>query len=127
MKYSQIRDATDSATGKLLRRQVASLAATPEQNTNGGSTEPRSPLQDLRELGAGAARASQVAAGAHHRQVELAAKAETMKALSVRQPWAWLIVNGHKDIENRSWQTKFRGKLLIHAGQRFDPKGVEAA
>jgi hypothetical protein len=50
-----------------------------------------------------------------------------MKALSIRQPWAWLIVNGHKDIENRSWQTKFRGKLLIHAGQSFDPKGVERA
>jgi len=40
-----------------------------------------------------------------------------MKALSVRQPWAWLLVNGHKDIENRSWQNSFRGPLLIHAGK----------
>ena len=40
-----------------------------------------------------------------------------MKALSIRQPWAWLIVNGHKDIENRSWPTKFRGRVLIHASQ----------
>lgn len=40
-----------------------------------------------------------------------------MKALSIRQPWAWLIVNGHKDIENRSWRTKYRGPVLIHAGQ----------
>jgi hypothetical protein len=39
-----------------------------------------------------------------------------MKALSIRQPWAWLIVNGHKDIENRTWSTKFRGRVLIHAG-----------
>jgi len=39
-----------------------------------------------------------------------------MKAISIRQPWAWLVVNGHKDIENRSWATKFRGKVLVHAG-----------
>jgi len=39
-----------------------------------------------------------------------------MKALSIRQPWAWLIVNGHKDIENRTWATKFRGEVLVHAG-----------
>ena len=38
-----------------------------------------------------------------------------MKAISVRQPWAWLIVNGHKDVENRSWATKYRGEVLIHA------------
>lgn len=38
-------------------------------------------------------------------------------ALSIRQPWAWLIVNGHKDIENRDWPTSFRGRLLVHAGQ----------
>lgn len=47
-----------------------------------------------------------------------------MKALSIRQPWAWLIVNGHKDIENRSWHTKFRGKVLIHAA-KTKPKPVE--
>lgn len=40
-----------------------------------------------------------------------------MKALSIRQPWAWLIVNGHKDIENRSWPTKFRGEILVHASK----------
>ena len=32
-----------------------------------------------------------------------------MKILSVRQPWAWLIVAGHKDIENRKWRTSYRG------------------
>lgn len=41
-----------------------------------------------------------------------------MKALSVRQPWAWLIVNGYKDIENRSWNTKYRGPVLIHASSK---------
>lgn len=40
-----------------------------------------------------------------------------MKAISVRQPWAWLIVNGHKDIENRDWITRFRGQVLIHASK----------
>jgi len=39
------------------------------------------------------------------------------KALSIRQPWAWLIVNGHKDIENRDWLTHFRGEVLIHAAK----------
>jgi hypothetical protein len=38
-------------------------------------------------------------------------------ALSVRQPWAWLIVNGHKDVENRDWRAGRRGTLLIHASK----------
>lgn len=40
-----------------------------------------------------------------------------MKALSIRQPWAWLIVNGYKDIENRRWKRipRFTGELYIHA------------
>lgn len=40
-----------------------------------------------------------------------------MKILSIRQPWAWLIVNGHKDIENRTWSTRFRGEFLVHASK----------
>lgn len=40
-----------------------------------------------------------------------------MKALSIRQPWAWLILHGGKDIENRTWHTKLRGRFLIHAAQ----------
>lgn len=43
-----------------------------------------------------------------------------MKALSIIQPWAWLIAHGHKDIENRSWPTRYRGPVLIHAGKKFD-------
>jgi hypothetical protein len=38
-----------------------------------------------------------------------------MKALSLRQPWAWLILNAGKDIENRSWPTRLRGRIWIHA------------
>lgn len=40
------------------------------------------------------------------------------KALSIRQPYAWLIVAGHKPVENRTWTTNYRGPLLIHAGLR---------
>jgi hypothetical protein len=43
-----------------------------------------------------------------------------MKELSIRQPWAWLIIAGHKDVENRSWTTTYRGPLLIHAARRPD-------
>jgi hypothetical protein len=43
-----------------------------------------------------------------------------MKVLSIRQPWAWLIITGHKDVENRSWTTTYRGPLLIHAARRAD-------
>jgi ASCH domain len=42
-----------------------------------------------------------------------------MKALSVLQPWAQLLVLGHKRYEFRSWKTQHRGPLLIHAGLRF--------
>lgn len=40
-----------------------------------------------------------------------------MKALSIRQPWAWLILNAGKDIENRDWHTRVRGRVLVHAGK----------
>lgn len=40
-----------------------------------------------------------------------------MKALSIRQPWAWLIVNGFKDIENRDWPTRLRDPIMIHASK----------
>jgi hypothetical protein len=42
-----------------------------------------------------------------------------MKALSIRQPWAWAIIAGHKKYENRIWETSYRGPLLIHAGRAF--------
>ena len=47
-----------------------------------------------------------------------------MLAFSIQQPFAWLIVNGHKDIENRDWKPtnpglRFRGPVLIHAGKRM--------
>ncbi|NBU58302.1 MAG: ASCH domain-containing protein [Betaproteobacteria bacterium] len=49
------------------------------------------------------------------------------RALTVRQPWAWLIVNGFKDIENRGRRTHYRGPVLIHAGLNTDEFNDETA
>jgi hypothetical protein len=38
-----------------------------------------------------------------------------MKALTLRPHWAWFVVTGHKDMENRSWPTRLRGRIWIHA------------
>ena len=43
-----------------------------------------------------------------------------MRALSIRQPWARLILDGRKDVEVRTWDTNFRGEFLIHAGKSVD-------
>jgi len=52
----------------------------------------------------------------------------TLTCLSVRQPWAWLIVNGHKDVENRTWSTQHRGDILIHASAgRLDTWPAQSA
>jgi hypothetical protein len=48
-----------------------------------------------------------------------------MLALSIKQPWSWLIVFCHKDIENRSWPTRYRGMFLIHAGKQYDGRRDE--
>lgn len=44
---------------------------------------------------------------------------ETIACLSVRQPWADLIVAGIKPFENRTWPCAHRGPLLIHAGKAW--------
>ena len=43
-----------------------------------------------------------------------------MKALSIAKPWAECIVSKGKNIENRTWDTKFRGYLAIHASMSKD-------
>ncbi len=47
---------------------------------------------------------------------------DTMKAITIRQPWASLIAENIKTIEIRSWQTRYRGRLYIHAGKGIDRK-----
>lgn len=43
-----------------------------------------------------------------------------MRALSLKQPWAYLVCMGIKDIENRTRNTKYRGPVYIHASKSFD-------
>ena len=47
-----------------------------------------------------------------------------MKVLSIKEPWASLIVNGHKCYEFRSWKTKYSGKILIHASKSTEKKNI---
>lgn len=47
-----------------------------------------------------------------------------MRALTVRQPWAWAIACGGKTVENRSRATSHRGLLAIHAGKYWDENGA---
>lgn len=48
-----------------------------------------------------------------------------MKVLTIKQPWATLIMQGDKRFEFRSWQTKYRGDLLIHAGKGIDKNAMK--
>lgn len=48
-----------------------------------------------------------------------------MKALTIRQPYAYLIVTGEKPVENRSWSTNYRGPLLIHAAVKPHEHSIE--
>jgi len=44
-----------------------------------------------------------------------------MKTLTVQPHWADAIIHGPKRVENRTWWTRYRGPLAIHAGQTIDP------
>ena len=48
-----------------------------------------------------------------------------MKVLTIKEPWASLIINGYKKYEFRSWKTKYRGKILIHAGMSVEKDARE--
>ena len=48
-----------------------------------------------------------------------------MKVLSIREPWASIIINGYKEYEFRSWKTNYRGKILIHASKNIEKENVE--
>lgn len=39
------------------------------------------------------------------------------RALTLKQPWAWLIIHGCKNIENRPWNTRFRGRFYVHTSK----------
>lgn len=48
-----------------------------------------------------------------------------MKVITVKQPFATLIAEGLKEYEFRTWRTKYRGDILIHAGKGVDKKAME--
>lgn len=48
-------------------------------------------------------------------------------ALSIRQPWLWLILNFGKDVENRAWRTSYRGPLALHAAKGMSEEEYDDA
>ena len=52
---------------------------------------------------------------------QVSGRLPAVKALTLRPPWAWAMIYGGKDVENRRWRTAYRGPLLIHAGKNADP------
>src|SRR5215208_6447735 len=53
-----------------------------------------------------------------------------MRALSIRQPWAWAIIHAGKNVENRKWNTHHRETIAIHASGNLDkdavlPEGID--
>ncbi len=48
-----------------------------------------------------------------------------MKVITVKQPFATLIAEGVKEYEFRTWKTKYRGEILIHAGKGIDKKAMK--
>ena len=48
-----------------------------------------------------------------------------MKVLTIKEPWASLILNGYKEYEFRVWKTNYRGEILIHAGKSFDEENLK--
>lgn len=47
-----------------------------------------------------------------------------MKVITIKQPFATLIACGYKEYEFRTWKTKYRGEILIHAGKGIDKKAM---
>lgn len=48
-----------------------------------------------------------------------------MKVITIKQPFASLIVAGLKEYEFRTWRTKYRGEIFIHAGKGIDKKAMK--
>lgn len=48
-----------------------------------------------------------------------------MRILTVRQPWAWAIIHGGKDVENRVWGTTYRGPVAIHVAGKYAEAGLD--
>jgi hypothetical protein len=54
----------------------------------------------------------------------MSAQAQAAIALSIRQPWAALLICGLKSVEIRAWPTARKGRILIHAAKLIDPRPI---
>lgn len=54
---------------------------------------------------------------------------DSMKAISIKQPWANLIASGQKTIETREWSTSYRGQILLVSSKipKIEPAGFAVA
>lgn len=48
-----------------------------------------------------------------------------MKVITLKQPWATLVAEGYKKFEFRTWSTKYKGELYIHAGKGIDKEALK--
>lgn len=98
----------------VLTRMLNTLNSTPERSLFEGVGFTRTAQESIL-AGAVAAAASSIQQGM--KSVRTVHKNPNWKnvALAVKQPWASLICAGIKDVENRSWQTDYRGRIYIVA------------
>lgn len=57
-------------------------------------------------------------------------KNDQLRALSIRRPWANLIIEGYKTVENRTWEPPagtMGTEIVVHAGRTWEPAGAELA
>ena len=116
---SKVQRALALAMGNLspfswsLGREVTDGRPSLEHLTSNAPRAPRLPRVSTADFGRGAK--------------DSADEPDFLLALSIRQPWVELILRGEKNVENRSWPTKHRGLLLIHASRTFDPMNWQDA
>ncbi|MFA6327738.1 MAG: ASCH domain-containing protein [Bacilli bacterium] len=48
-----------------------------------------------------------------------------MKVITIKEPWATLIINGLKEYEFRTWKTNYRGEILIHTSKKVDQEALK--
>jgi hypothetical protein len=55
----------------------------------------------------------------------LSGDSELPFALSLQQPWVYAVLHLGKDVENRTWRSRFRGRVILHASKTLDRAGVQ--
>jgi hypothetical protein len=118
-----------------VRKQAAKKAALTRKHRAAGIKAARA--RKLREAGRKAAvtkrrrEAARKAVETRRRNLRTARgianrESASIRGLTIRQPWAELILRGRKPYELRSWETRYRGPLLIHAGANVERQNALA-